>query len=331
MSGKGWVMRATALCCTVACLAITYGCWSRPFTEMTVISPNGSETLYYEGRDTEVAWTTDAGSGNVDIYYTTGGGSWNEVVLNAPNTGSYLWAVPNDDSSLCRVRVQQSGSPGVSDQSDANFTIAQLPGTMIGHWKLDETSGDKAADSSGNLNEGTLAGFTFGTGAATGKIGGGLEFDGSGCYVELFDNNLASPVTFCFWMKMPSFGMLDVMSGYLEFDPDRWSIQFDLFGAAKVCWGEHATVNYVSSNTGLSLNTWYHIAVIHNLGSGTVTFYLNGAPDGSGSVSRDLDTPSKLRLIGPAGNFRCILDDVRIYGRVLSDTDIQALNDAGRQ
>ncbi|MHC4694960.1 MAG: M12 family metallo-peptidase, partial [Planctomycetota bacterium] len=61
----------------------------------------------------------------------------------------------------------------------------RLPDTMQGYWKLDETSGSTASDSSGNGFNGTLEGtFTFDTASVTGKFGGALGFNGIDDHIE---------------------------------------------------------------------------------------------------------------------------------------------------
>ena len=63
-------------------------------------------------------------------------------------------------------------------------TVASCPADptngLIGHWKLDESAGTTAADSSGNGNDGTLTNMDpatdwFPTG---GQVNGALDFDG---------------------------------------------------------------------------------------------------------------------------------------------------------
>ena len=51
---------------------------------------------------------------------------------------------------------------------------------IVGHWKLDETSGTTATDSSGAGNDGTLNNMDPATDWVYGEIGGGLDFDGVG-------------------------------------------------------------------------------------------------------------------------------------------------------
>ena len=63
----------------------------------------------------------------------------------------------------------------------ANTAEAQDDPNLIGWWKLDETSGTVAADSSGYGNDGTVVG---GAQWISGYIDGALDFDGDDDYVD---------------------------------------------------------------------------------------------------------------------------------------------------
>ncbi len=52
---------------------------------------------------------------------------------------------------------------------------------LVAHWKLDDGAGTTAIDSSGNGNNGVLTGNPQ---WAVGKLGGALDFDGNGDYVD---------------------------------------------------------------------------------------------------------------------------------------------------
>ena len=65
---------------------------------------------------------------------------------------------------------------------------------LVGWWKLDETSGIIAADSSASANNGILYG---GPTWSAGKVGGALEFDGVDDYVELPIGPLVASLTSC--------------------------------------------------------------------------------------------------------------------------------------
>jgi len=71
----------------------------------------------------------------------------------------------------------------------------------VAHWKLDEKTGTSANDSSGNGNTGTL---TNGPTWTQGKVGNGMNFDGSNDYVAIPDSNsldTTSGVTLAGWVK----------------------------------------------------------------------------------------------------------------------------------
>ncbi len=91
---------------------------------VTVTSPNGGEN-WEVGETREITWIASGSIANVNIDYSTdSGGSWNPIVASTSNDGSYAWSVPNDLATTCRVRVSDAADAGVTDQSNANFTIA---------------------------------------------------------------------------------------------------------------------------------------------------------------------------------------------------------------
>jgi hypothetical protein len=79
-------------------------------------------------------------------------------------------------------------------------------GSLIAHWKLDETSGTIAADSSGNGNNGTLTGMDPGSDWIDGQINGALDFDGTDEPVEVPDHSsldITGAITLCAWTNVP--------------------------------------------------------------------------------------------------------------------------------
>jgi len=102
----------------------------RPFTvrgtpRITVTSPDGGEN-WTAGSQHAVTWTSEHVE-EVDIEYTVDGSAWTPVAegLDA-STGSFLWTVPDVESSGCLVRITASGG-GVSDANDDTFTITPAP------------------------------------------------------------------------------------------------------------------------------------------------------------------------------------------------------------
>lgn len=81
------------------------------------------------------------------------------------------------------------------------------------------------------------------------------------------------------------------------------------------------TADILAGNTTLSADVWYHGAVTY--GDGTVTLYLNGLPDGSGSSSQTFSSAGQLG-IGRGSDQALIgsICDVRLYNRALGPGEI---------
>ncbi len=67
--------------------------------------------------------------------------------------------------------------------SDLFLATNGLSTGLVGHWRLDETSGTSAADSSGNGYNGTMVNGLSGTNTATGQVSTSLTFDNNDDYI----------------------------------------------------------------------------------------------------------------------------------------------------
>jgi hypothetical protein len=96
--------------------------------EVTVISPNGGETLEY-GTQYEIRWsaTDNARVTSVTLLLSTDGGASfpDTIATGEANDSSYTWTVPDVTSGTVRVRVVAlDGVPNEGmDASDADFTL----------------------------------------------------------------------------------------------------------------------------------------------------------------------------------------------------------------
>jgi hypothetical protein len=80
------------------------------------------------------------------------------------------------------------------------------------------------------------------------------------------------------------------------------------------------------NNTHLGDNQWHHIVVVNS--AGAVTFYLNGTPDGTATGGMAFDVGSIGSGFG--GYFAGKIDDVRVYNRALSATEVADLYNMGK-
>jgi hypothetical protein len=98
---------------------------AQPNPSLRVTSPNGGES-YTVGTTQTITWTAQDVFGTFALQYSTDdGNTWKDITTvpaNASGSGNYSssWTIPNDVTSLARVRVM--GSTAV-DASDAPFEI----------------------------------------------------------------------------------------------------------------------------------------------------------------------------------------------------------------
>ena len=204
---------------------------------------------------------------------------------------------------------------------------------LVGWWKLDGASSGSIAngttvgleDSSGQSNNGTASNAN-GTGMAwtTAKIGvGAVNFDGVDDYVNIggpasLTNIL--PFSIAVWMKTPA-----GVDTYRAIVGESGQQEFTKY------WGQ---LNYYDNgdNIGtatLSANTWYHAVL--TVTATTKTLYLNGAVDGTFTTgSFNSFTVNAIGQNGASGEYYdSTLDDVRIYNRALSASEVAQLYSYG--
>ena len=96
-----------------------------------VESPNGGE-VWLADSVREIRWTA-SGIYLVRIDFSTDdGATWSAIADSVPaGAGSYPWTVPAVLSAACRVRVSDALFTPAGDESDAAFTLAESPLTVL--------------------------------------------------------------------------------------------------------------------------------------------------------------------------------------------------------
>ena len=196
---------------------------------------------------------------------------------------------------------------------------------LVARWKLDETEGSSAGDSSGNNLVGTLIGNPqwLPTG---GKFGGALKLDGVDDYVETGDATDLPVWTVAVWVNSPAVPSSEVPSGPVHRDKNyhiNWNHSFDDFrGTAGVQVGG---TWYAASFGDLQANTWYHLAATYD--GEDFKAYKDGILITNNSTpSGEPDSESTTLKLGRhslyGDHFGGTIDDVRIYNYALSQADI---------
>ncbi len=203
---------------------------------------------------------------------------------------------------------------------------------LVAHWKLNENEGRIASDSSGNGYACGLWNWANASGEpkwVSGKYGNALSFDGINDYIEMPHSTslgITGPITISAWIKARDPNLDDYMriaskggynAGYeLEYSPYYNRIAVNGNGQAD------------STHTADFDASWHHIAgVIYGDGTGKV-FADNADVTDDATVNSPPSNSDPLN-IGRQDNgkdhFRGEIDDLRIYGRALTDPEIEDL------
>ncbi len=203
---------------------------------------------------------------------------------------------------------------------------------LISRWKLDETSGNGAADSVGGLNNGTVSGAVRVAGgfpAARYPNPGSLRFDGDNDFVELGTRNLPANnqrQSVAFWVNlaaMPTNNRVCFSLTSGSSDGSRLKIGFKDNRVAAWKGGDDDLVSAPALAPG-----WHHY--VYSYDGNTHRLYLDGVQRGTGTVAPDTGGVGNARIaaiFNNAENFQGQIDDVRIYNRPLSAAEVAALHD----
>jgi hypothetical protein len=206
-----------------------------------------------------------------------------------------------------------------------------IDATLVGYWPLDKD----VKDYSGNKNDATALNAI----PAVGKVGGGYQVTGSGCLLIPYSPSLGmvggDTLTAMAWVNYagacPGAGqdhaiVLNLESSYELGIACGSNIFQDAIQPLAFNWVWEGTPT-------IGVNTWQHVALVWD--GANVLHYVNGQPSDTRPLTGQLAyTGSGLGLgcrnvlvdAGSAGLnsfFEGVLDEVAIYRRALSATEIQ--------
>ena len=220
---------------------------------------------------------------------------------------------------------QQQVTPTLS-LIDPNTQVAQVGSTLtnglVAHYKFDEGSGTTATDSAGS-NSGTL---TNGPSWTTGKIGNySLAFDGVDDKVTTGADYIGtSPVSISGWMNVSGLG--GSSSGRIV-DNGMFTLRLSTSNRLAIT-NDNSVVVYSSTNA-FQFGSWVFFVVTRN-SSNQCTIYINGQLSSTADQNCGMVTAGSTNVIIGNRNaggrtFNGNIDDLRIYNRVLMESEILEL------
>jgi hypothetical protein len=301
--------------------SFTTGVLMPPSTATNPIPANGATGV---STTTSLSWTAGTNAASHNIYFgNTSPGTFqcnqtaNTFVPGtlAPNT-TYYW------------RIEEVNGYWAVGGPVWSFTTPLDPNNaadadLVGYWKLNQNGGGICYDETANNNDGTINGSPTWT---TGYEGSVINFDGVDDYVDCGSGNslnITGPITVVGWFKYSSStydttGIEKTQAYRLVVTSNKLSFQ--------ICDSGNVWHNATSSST-YNDNTWHHVAGTYD---GTAQkLYVDGFEVASlswnGSIKSTTTTFEIGRRDDMARYYKGLLDEVRVYKRTLSQSEILAI------
>jgi len=216
--------------------------------------------------------------------------------------------------------------------SDLSLLPVSRDPSLVGHWRFDGTgsisNGQTAgfSDYSGNGNNGTATNTNgTGMGFTDGKVGSGVQMDGVDDLMITPSLSGISDTTWAVWIKPSLTSAMHVIkcNGNADYMITNTAVK-----AYRVrTFSGSGDIHTVSGP--LPADQWSFLTIAFT--NPGISVYLNGQLENQNSSYTFGNLNSSYRFGGygaPEPSFNGVMDEVRIYDRALSGTEIKALYDA---
>lgn len=215
---------------------------------------------------------------------------------------------------------------------------------MTAHWKLDETSGTKAYDSSDYLYQYHHATLINGPSWTTGLVDGALDFDGFDDYIDCesaFESITASTTkSIMAWVKPDSISANteNIITFYNQSDSSKGFSILNT-GTPGTWQGFYmngpSTGKWLDSGVSPTPGEWTHLALVQD--GSYVHLYINGVAEASANdaAAPSTSNPPNASIgaythsSGNSAFFDGIIDEIRIYDQALITFNIQKIYEHG--
>src|SRR6266568_270117 len=207
------------------------------------------------------------------------------------------------------------------------------PAGLVSWWRAE----GNALDSAGT-NNGTTP---FGIAYTSGEVGQAFSFNASGTRVSIPDNDtfkLTNSLTIEGWVKINADGGFILLRGDDRPGLDPYSLTMGSSGHVRL--HIESLANYIDLEAPITYSVWNHVGATLDGATGDMRIYINGALAAQTNTTirplSDLDPAYEPAVgIGNHGgtyhdfSFNGLIDEISLYSRALSQSEIQSIYDAG--
>ncbi len=303
--------------------------WSFSVPPRKAYNPSPKNGTKYVPLDTKLSWTPGFGAKLHTIYFGTKFADVNNAttggVRQAP--GIYTPPGPLTKGTTYYWRVDEFDAQTTYKGDVWSFTaMADIPianPDLIGWWKFDEGTGNKAIDFSGYGNDGT-----FGSDPewVEGIIGGGLYLDGNDYVVidGVVNDIKSTNMTLSIWIKTTQTSGKGLLFA-LNDSSSSYALQIAVEGGNPYRW-DTGGEQYPPA---VSDDQWHMITYVRN--GATAYIYVDGIQRVSQSTSFTLDSVTRWSIgqewddSTPSDFYTGSIDDARVYKKALTADEVKEL------
>ena len=231
------------------------------------------------------------------------------------------------------VSLTASGPGGTATVTASTpITVSASTGAptgLVAAYGFNEGTGSSVTDLSGNGNVGAVSGATW---IDTGRFGKALSFNGSSSRVTVPDSaslDLSGAMTLAAWVY-PTAAMADRRVVIVKERPgsNAYHLHASSANSGRALTGITSTAwNRLWSSSALPVNRWTHLAATYD--GMRQRLFVNGVQVASRAQTGAISTSGNPLRIGAHGargeHFRGRIDEVRIYNRALSGSEIATI------
>jgi Concanavalin A-like lectin/glucanases superfamily len=227
------------------------------------------------------------------------------------------------DGRIDELRIYERALGGAEVAADMEAPLQTPKATPAAEYSFDEDKGETVEDQAGE-HDGTVDGAEW---TEHGRYGGAMQFDGESMITvpASEDLDLTQEFTLEAWIRPEAgctFGQIFVKEDAGE---EHAAYVVSKHGSKLGAYLGVPGVEEESPSGALEIGVWQHIAVTFD--GSRATLYVDGEDVGSAPVDEILSTSGDLRIGGShigghGGDFVGRIDEVRIYARSLSESEI---------
>jgi len=214
--------------------------------------------------------------------------------------------------------MSSSIKPVLGSQLEFGHSLAT---GLVGLWLLNEGSGNKVFDLSGNGKDGIFSGDVS---WAAGKFGSSILYGGTAGHINLGSDFLGTtPITIIAWINPATLG--DNNQGRII---DNSQIIFRMFTSSDIiATSNGGGTELTATGNNIILNAWQQVAFTRDSSGASSFLYINGIEE----VPGDTGTPASGGTVYTGDradglrSFNGMFDHLVIYNRVLSASEIALL------